>query len=260
MVSPNSLDVELAGNCAVPVALRVLIVDDVRIYREGLAGILAREPSIGCVRTAGDAEAAATLLGTESADVTLLNMSDGNHELVHAVRGADPNVAIIVIGVSDHEDDVMACLEAGVAGYLLRTEPLDHLLRVMRSAAAGESLCSPRIAALLLRRVHSLASQRRAASALPALTTREDDVLQLLDMGLSNQEISDRLGITVRTVKNHVHNILEKVGARRRGEAVAAFRRQRAEVDAPDPRRRYHRGPDGYRSPPPGRGPTGTGS
>ena len=241
------------------VEVTVLIVDDVRIYREGLASILTRQPGIGRVHTACDAEAAAALLARDCADVALLNVADGNHDLLHAIRAAAPGTSIIVIGVSDHEDDVMACAEAGVAGYLLRTEPLDHLLRVMRSVVVGESLCSPRIAALLLRRVQSLASQHRSV-AVPALTAREDDVLELLELGLSNQEISDRLGITVRTVKNHVHNILEKVGARRRGEAVAAFRRQRQGGDGLDPRSRHQRGAARYQSRAPGPGTAGTGS
>ena len=111
---------------------------------------------------------------------------------------------------------------------------MEHLLRVVRSVLAGETLCSPRTTALLLRRVRALAEgQVLSKRAVPVLTAREQDVLDHLDMGLSNQEIADRLGITVRTVKNHVHNILEKVGARRRGEAVAAFRRH--QVGAPDP-------------------------
>jgi DNA-binding NarL/FixJ family response regulator len=252
VLSPDHLDVE-------PTELGVLIVDNVRIYREGLASILARQSGIGRVQTACDAEAAGALLAIEPADVALLNVADGNHDLVHAVRAADPSISIIVIGVSDREDDVMACAEAGVAGYLLRTEPLDHLLRVMRSVATGESLCSPRIAALLLRRVQSLSAQRRSATT-PALTDREDDVLALLELGLSNQEISDRLGITVRTVKNHVHNILEKVGARRRGEAVAAVRRRRQGGDGPDPRGRYQHNAPGYQSRGPGSGSAGTGS
>lgn len=240
MVSSDSLDNQRRDDRGSATALRVLIVHDVHIYRESLADLLAREASVDRVRTACDAAAAVELLAGERTDVTLLNVSDGNHDLVHAVRAADSNVSIIVIGVSDDEDDVMACAEAGAAGYLLRSEPLSRLLRVMHSVAAGESLCSPRITALLLRRIESLASQRRAASFLPALTNRENQVLQLLDLGLSNQEISDQLDITVRTVKNHVHNILEKVGARRRGEAVAAVRRHRAGVDGPDPRQKYH--------------------
>src|SRR5829696_1244627 len=193
-----------------PGTLQLLIVDDVRLYREGLAGILAREPGVRRVLTAHDAPAAAAVLAAQRPDVVLINAADGNHGLIRAVRDLDPEVAIIVVGVAESEEDVVACAEAGVAGYLLRTEPLEHLIRVMRSVVAGETLCSPRTAALLLRRVQTLAAQRGTGPRVPALTAREDDVLHLLDLGLSNQEISDRLGITVRTVKNHVHNILEK--------------------------------------------------
>ncbi|SDZ14577.1 two component transcriptional regulator, LuxR family [Micromonospora pattaloongensis] len=209
-----------------PASLRLLIVDDVRLYREGLAAIMSRESGVREVVTARDAASAIALLDHHDPDVVLVNVAGGNHAPLHLVRAHRPEIAIVALGVSEAEEDVIACAEAGVAGYLLRTEPLDHLLPVVRSVVAGESLCSPRTSAMLLRRVQSLAAQRVRGPRAPSLTAREDDVLRLLDLGLSNQEISERLGITVRTVKNHVHNILEKVGARRRGEAVAAFRRQ----------------------------------
>jgi len=208
-------------------ALQLLVVDDVRLYREGLAGILAREPGVAGVRTAHDIAAAAAVLADRPADVALVNVADGDHGLVRAIRALDQRMAIIVVGLAEREEDVLACAEAGVAGYLLRTEPLEHLLLVMRSVVAGEALCSPRVTALLLRRVQSLAATQHPSSPraqVPDLTAREVEVLRLLDLGLSNQEISERLSISVRTVKNHVHNILEKAGARRRGEAVAAFR------------------------------------
>ncbi|MFB9316969.1 response regulator transcription factor [Cryptosporangium minutisporangium] len=216
-------------------ALQLLVVDGVRLYREGLAVVLAREHGVGRVLTAHDACSAADELREHQPDVVLINVADGNHDLVRAVRASAPDTAIVVVGVSESEKDVVACAEAGVAGYLLRTEPMEHLLRVMRSVLAGETLCSPRTTALLLRRVQALAARQvPGRRAVPALTAREEDVLDLLDVGLSNQEIGDRLGITVRTVKNHVHNILEKVGARRRGEAVAAYRRSRV-VGSADP-------------------------
>lgn len=211
--------------------LRLLIVDGVRLYREGLAGILAREPGVGEVLTATDAVAAAPLLAAAPPDVVLVNVADGDHAMIRAVRTAAPDSAIVAVGIAESEEDVVAYAEAGVAGYLLRTEPLEHLLRVIRSVVAGETLCSPRTTALLLRRVRTLAAQSArpvAGPRVPALTAREDDVLELLDLGMSNQEIADRLGITVRTVKNHVHSILEKAGAHRRGEAVAAFRQLRS--------------------------------
>lgn len=212
-----------------PDALQLLIVDDVRLYREGLAAILAREPSVTRVLTAHDCASAAAALDASDPDVVLVNVADGSHGLLHAVRQRRPDVAIVAVGVAESEDYVVACAEAGVAGYLLRSEPLEHLLRVVRSVVSGGSLMAPRTAAMLLRRVQSLAAQRLPGPRIPDLTAREDDVFRLLELGLSNQEISERLGIAVRTVKNHVHSILEKLGVHRRGEAVAAFRQQRGQ-------------------------------
>jgi DNA-binding NarL/FixJ family response regulator len=212
----------------VSTGLILLVVDDVCLYREGLASLLARQDGILKVLTAVDICTATEVLAAELPDLVLVNVALlGGGELLGSASAASPPFRTIAIGVTESEAEVVACAEAGVHGYLLRSEPLEHLLRLMRAVAAGETLCSPRVTALLMRRVATLASERRPAPRTPALTHREDQVLALLDMGLSNQEIGDRLGIGVRTVKNHVHHILEKSGARRRGEAVAEYRRTR---------------------------------
>ncbi|MFE5813182.1 LuxR C-terminal-related transcriptional regulator [Streptomyces sp. NPDC056479] len=208
--------------------LKVLVVDDVCLYREGLTSILARQPGIETVLAAPDVPTAITAITTQAPDLILVNpglLAGGG--LLGAVQAVTPTPRTIVIGVTESDDEVIACAEAGVHGYLLRSEPMEHLLRLMRAVVVGETLCTPRMTALLLRRVATLASEARPAPRVPALTVREDQVLGLLELGLSNQEIADRLGIEVRTVKNHVHRILEKAGARRRGEAVAEFRRLR---------------------------------
>lgn len=229
MVLSETPDAEMARNGrAVSTGLVLLIVDDVCLYREGLASLLARQDGILKVLTAVDIFTAAGAVAAELPDLVLVNVALlGGGKLLSAASAVSPPPRTIAIGVTESEAEVIACAEAGVHGYLLRSEPLEHLLRLMRAVAAGETLCSPRITALLMRRVAALASERRPAPRVPALTNREDQVLGLLDMGLSNQEIAERLGIGVRTVKNHVHHILEKSGARRRGEAVAEYRRTR---------------------------------
>ncbi len=217
--------------------LDLLVVDGVRLYRDLLRAALTGRPDVGQVRTAHDLRSTAAALGAGTPDLVLVDVHEEDScELLHAVRAAAPSAGIIVLGISDAEDEVLACAEAGVHGYLLRTEPLDHLVRLMSAVAAGGTLCTPRISALLLRRVEVLAAESRPAPKVPVLTPREDQVLELLDLGLSNQDIADHLGIEVRTVKNHVHHLLEKVGAHRRGEAVAAFRRLRGGSPA-EPRR-----------------------
>jgi DNA-binding NarL/FixJ family response regulator len=203
--------------------LSILIVDDSRLYREGLGAVIANEPAVGTVLMAEDAASLARVIAGECPALVLVNLASvGGLALLRGVRDAAPTAHLIAIGVLESESEIIACVEAGIAGYLLRSEPLANLMRLIRSVMAGETVCSPRVTAALMRRVAVLAAERRAA--VPVLTEREEQIVDLVDRGMSNQEIAERLGIELRTVKNHVHNILSKLGVRRRGEAVAAVR------------------------------------
>lgn len=206
--------------------LRVLIVDDTRLHLEGLAGVLECQPQIGSVVTAPDLDTALQHVSTLSQDVVLVNTAmTKSRAVVQVIRETAGQVPVIAFAVAETEDEVVAWAEAGVAGYLFRSESLTDLLAVVQSAARGETLCPPRITATLLRRVTVLASERQLLTEGARLTAREQEILQLIDEGLSNKEIAQRLFIEVRTVKNHVHNILEKLHVRRRGEAAARMRR-----------------------------------
>jgi DNA-binding NarL/FixJ family response regulator len=217
--------------------LSILIVDDSRLYREGLGAAIANEPTVGTVRMAEDAASLAAIIATYCPTLVLVNLASvGGLGLLRAVRAAAPTAQLIAIGVLESESEIITCVEAGVAGYLLRSESLSKLLRLIRSVMAGETVCSPRVTAALMRRVAVLAAERQAAT--PALTERENQIVDLVDRGMSNQEIAERLGIELRTVKNHVHNVLSKLGVRRRGEAVAAVRALRGgSASKPHPER-----------------------
>jgi two-component system, NarL family, nitrate/nitrite response regulator NarL len=203
--------------------LRLLIVDDTRLHLEGLAGVLECQPQIGAVATAPDLDTALQHVTASSQDVVLVSTVMTRSRAVVQVLREAAEVPVIAFGVTETEDEVVAWAEAGVAGYLFRSESLADLLAVVQSAARGETLCPPRMTATLLRRVTALASER--LTEVGRLTAREQEILQLIDEGLSNKEIARRLFIEVRTVKNHVHNILEKLHVRRRGEAAARMRR-----------------------------------
>ena len=206
-------------------ARRVLIVDDTRLSREALLSFLEGEPWIAALDAAGDLAATIERLRDFCPDVVLLNMATvGSLGIVGAVVGAEGAARVVAIGVSGSEDEVIALAEAGVAGYLLRGASRADLAMTMQSLARGESLCPPQISAALLRRVASMAAERRSLAAGSHLTAREHQVLRLIDQGLSNRQIGQHLGIEVRTVKNHVHNILEKLHVHRRGEAAARMR------------------------------------
>jgi DNA-binding NarL/FixJ family response regulator len=143
---------------------------------------------------------------------------------IRSITTALPEAKVVSLGVAEDDGAVLACAEAGAVGYVPREGSLNDLLAVIESVARGEAVCSPRIAAALLRRVASLAAHR-SANQIPAnLTSREREIVRLIDAGLSNKDIARRLCIEVATVKNHVHNVLEKLHLHRRGEAAAHLR------------------------------------
>jgi two-component system nitrate/nitrite response regulator NarL len=199
---------------------RVFVVAAVRLYRDGLAASLPRREGIEVVGTAKSwAEGAADVLASKP-DVVLLDtaLADGPSaiwEIVHAAEG----IKVIALAVSESEREVIAYAEAGVSGYVTRDEALDDLVAAVHSAARGQVTCSPRIAAALLRRVTAL-SNPSPATTEGRLTRRETEIAALIDEGLSNKEIAQRLCIELPTVKNHVHNILEKLEVRSRFEVA----------------------------------------
>jgi two-component system nitrate/nitrite response regulator NarL len=208
--------------------LRVLVVTAVRLYRDGLASVLGDRPGLDVAGVAADHAECVDALEHLHPDVVLLDMTmPDSLGTVRAVASHAHGVPVVGLAVPELERDVVACAEAGVAGYVTREQSLDDVVTVLDSVARGETICSPRIAATLLRRVADLAAARGAPRPGGRLTTREAEIAALIDEGCSNKEIARRLCIEVPTVKNHVHNILEKLQASGRGEAAAMLRAQR---------------------------------
>jgi DNA-binding NarL/FixJ family response regulator len=209
--------------------MRVLVVDDISVHSTALALNLARVPSIDQVDTAADADAALDLLAgtgdTADGTVALINMSmPSGIGILDAMVVAAPKVPVIAFGVSDGEPEIVACAQAGAAGCLLKGESYADLLAMVTSVSQGETRLSQPVAAALLRRVAALSKVSRADPAEIRLTTREREVMQLIDAGLANKQIARRLSIELRTVKNHVQHILAKYQVHRRGDAVSIFR------------------------------------
>ena len=200
----------------------VLIVTRVRLYREGLAQALARSPAISvasCVPTVDDAAAA---LGERTPDIALLDVPVAQaHAAVSVLLTVATGVKIVALGVHEVEQEVLAWAEAGADGYVSRDGSFDDLVDAIESVARGELRCSGAIAAALMRR----AGGRSDPLAPTALTRRELEVLSHIERGRSNKEIALALNISRATVKNHVHNILDKLEVHRRSEALARLGR-----------------------------------
>lgn len=222
MRRPELSGIDIHG---IPRGTQILIVDDSKLYREYLASVISAHgvypPSI-----AWDLPTLTAAVNETMPRIILLNMATRNSEmLLHHALNIGAGVRVIVMGMSeDDESDIVACAEAGVAGYFLRNESLDDLLLLMGKVAGGESLCSPKVSAILLRRLSTLASQRQRTTEDLDLTAREAQILGLLELGHSNKEIAEQLCIAVHTVKNHVHSLLTKLGVSTRAQAAALAR------------------------------------
>jgi len=204
--------------------IRVLVVGDVRLYREGIAASLEHRPDLDIVCTARPHDAVRRADECDP-DVMVLDMSTtGSIELVRQVAGSMPQTKVVAFAVEETEHDVLLCAEAGAAGYVAPDGTLDDLVNTIRSVARGELLCSPRIAATLFRALRVQAPETSVDRLALTLTAREREIAPLLERGLSNKEIASQLNIEVATVKNHVHNLLEKLQVGSRGEAAARLR------------------------------------
>jgi DNA-binding NarL/FixJ family response regulator len=144
--------------------------------------------------------------------------------LPDAIAGASLPVKVVAFSVAETEDEICECAEAGIAGYVARDGSKEDLIAAVEYAVRGEVICSPRAAACLFRRLAAHVRTTRQRPREAALTSREQDIIALIDKGLSNKEIARQLKISLPTVKNHVHNILEKLQVRRRGAAAALLR------------------------------------
>lgn len=206
--------------------VKVFLVSDVRLLRDGLSLVLAESSALRIVGYAATGAETEERLAALRPDVLLLDMSVPHCvEIGMACRALAPTVGIVAFAVASDEAEQIACVEAGITGFVPRDGDVQDLINAIGSVVRGETFCSPRVVASTFRRLADLSSAGRAVDSAPALVSeRERQIVELIDRGLSNKEIAQRLHIGVATVKNHVHNILDKLHVTRRGEIGARLR------------------------------------
>jgi DNA-binding NarL/FixJ family response regulator len=216
---------------AVEGRIRIVIVDDHAMVRRGMRDFLALHDDLEVVGEAGDGESAIRLVAEIRPDVVIMDLLlpiiDGI-EATRRIKAAQPAVEVVALTSFIEEDRVVGAIEAGAAGFLLKDAEADDLAAAIRAAASGEVHLDPAVAGIVARRLRRPvgASERRRGAAdtpgerLDRLTSRERDVLGAVAQGLSNRAIADALGITERTARTHVSNILAKLGLTSRTQAA----------------------------------------
>ena len=212
--------------------IRVLIADDQALFRRGLYVVLGTEDGIEVVAEAENGEDAIEKARELAPDVVLMDVRMprvNGIESARQIRADVPTTKILMLTVSDEEDDLYEAVKAGANGYLLKEISVEEVAEAIRAVVQGQSLISPSMASKLLNEFNALVKRAEEKQQFPAptLTSREVEVLRLVAKGMSNREIADELYISENTVKNHVRNILEKLHLHNRMEAVIYAVRER---------------------------------
>ena len=208
--------------------IRVAVVDDHPLFREGVAHVIQNSELLEVVGEGATADEAMRIAKDHAPDIILLdvNMPGGGIEAARAIAGACPAVRLIMLTVSESEEHVTQALEAGALGYLLKGTSGSELVSTLCAVARGESYVTPGLAARLL----TLTNHRPAVAAhhqdLPELTERENQILDHVARGLTNKEIAKNFEISEKTVKHYMTNIMQKLNARNRVEAVLALQKR----------------------------------
>jgi DNA-binding NarL/FixJ family response regulator len=202
--------------------IRLLIVDDHPVVRDGLRGVFTGDPDFEVVGEASDGGEAVATVERLGADVVLMDLRMprmGGVEAISRLRASTPSARVLVLTTYDTDKDVLPAIEAGATGYLLKDAPREELVRAVRAAARGESVLSPAVASRLMGQVRKPARE--------ALSTRELDVLKLIADGASNREAASKLFVSEATIKTHLLHIYDKLGVRDRAGAVGeAYKRR----------------------------------
>ena len=217
---------------------RVLVADDHTTFRAGLRALLETADDMAVVGEAASGEAALSAVDTLQPDVVLMDINMPGVDGLEATRrivDRVPHVGVLVLTMHDDDETVFAAVRAGARGYLLKGAPRADLLRAVRAVAAGEAIFGPGVARRLMA-YFARPAPRPDPTAFPELTEREREILDLVARGRSNAEITAELVLAPKTVRNHVSNILSKLQARDRSEAIVRAREAGMGGEGPRPR------------------------
>jgi DNA-binding NarL/FixJ family response regulator len=200
-----------------------MVVDDHELFRSGLRRLLENEPGLHVVADARRGDEAVERAGELRPDVVVMDINMPGMSGIDATRAVlevSPESAVLMLTISDAEDDVLDSVLAGASGYLLKDSTLPQIIGAIRATSAGESIISPRVAGTLLARLrrHDLHRQEQPIAA--ELSERELEVLKLLVSGSDNADIGKQLRLSASTVKHHVSNMLDKLGVENRIQAA----------------------------------------
>jgi len=204
--------------------IRVLIVDDHPVYRDGLRGLIERAPDLELVGEAETGVEAVTVAARTRPAIVLMDLRMPEMSGIEATRRivqADAGVGVLVLTMSEDDDSLFAAMRAGARGYIPKDADAEELLRAIRAAALGEAIFGASIAT---RMMSFFAGGARSSNAFPELTERELEILEQIAAGRSNAEIGQRLAIAPKTVRNHVANVLNKLEVADRSQAIVRAR------------------------------------
>lgn len=212
---------------AAPAPISLVLIDDNRLLREGIAALIHGQPGFKVLAATADIDEALNKVREARPDVVLLDFGLGNHDslsLTTMVRSEVPSARIIVMGLMPAQQDVANYVRAGASGFIMKDASFDDFFATIRAVAGGAEVLPQALTSSLFTQIAQQAVAGSKARVLEAvrLTARERQVIDLLGEGLSNKEISTRMNIAIHTVKSHVHNVLEKLALHSRLE-VAAF-------------------------------------
>jgi DNA-binding NarL/FixJ family response regulator len=206
----------------------VLLVNEIRLMCNMIAAVIEDEPDIEVVGVATSIEEALKIVRRGDVDVALVSTKLGGRdalELTNTITQIAPGTKVLALGLTEKRERVLRYVEAGAVGYILPDDSLDEMLDTIRAADSGQAFVSPEIAAAMMERITELAQMFAQVDSsdvkTAGLTPRELEVLELIAQDMTNPEIAERLVIEVGTVKNHVHNILDKLNVNSRGDAAA---------------------------------------